>query len=126
MNPAAASVVHSTGEAALFVSIELSNSKWDVGSKMEFGQKPRCKTVPAKDLVALEQELCRAKKRFDLPDEAPVLCCYEAGRDGFSNQRGGLPALQPAFQTAPRHAGACACEQRPADGTHRRGLGVFP
>lgn len=35
------------------------------------------------DLVALQREIRRAKKRFGLPEETPVLSCYEAGRDGF-------------------------------------------
>ncbi len=28
-------------------------------------------------------EIRAAKKRFGLPEDAPVVCCYEAGRDGF-------------------------------------------
>jgi len=31
----------------------------------------------------LLQEIAKAKKRFGLPDDAPVFSCYEAGRDGF-------------------------------------------
>jgi hypothetical protein len=33
--------------------------------------------------MALEWEIQQAKKRFGLPEAAPVLSCYEAGRDGF-------------------------------------------
>jgi transposase len=32
---------------------------------------------------ALQVEIQAAKKRFDLPETAPVKSCYEAGRDGF-------------------------------------------
>jgi len=34
-------------------------------------------------LGALEEEIALAKKRFQLPETAPVRSCYEAGRDGF-------------------------------------------
>ena len=37
----------------------------------------------ARDLQALEHEIRTAKKRFGLPGDAPVLSCYEAGRDDF-------------------------------------------
>ena len=35
------------------------------------------------DTTALKQEIALAKQRFGLPADAPVLSCYEAGRDGF-------------------------------------------
>jgi transposase len=31
----------------------------------------------------LLQEIVQAKKRFGLPETAPVVSCYEAGREGF-------------------------------------------
>ena len=37
----------------------------------------------ARDLAALAHELVTAKARFGLAREAPVVSCYEAGRDGF-------------------------------------------
>ena len=36
-----------------------------------------------RDLHALELEIARAKVRFTLPADTPVISCYEAGRDGF-------------------------------------------
>jgi len=33
--------------------------------------------------MALLEQIKAAKKRFGLPEDAAVLCCYEAGRDGF-------------------------------------------
>ena len=50
---------------------------------MGLGQKPRLKTVTARSTVGLLLEIKAAKKRFGLPEDAPVLSCYEAGRDGF-------------------------------------------
>jgi transposase len=40
----------------------------------------------ARDLEGLQDEIRRAKKRFDLADDAQVVSCYEAGRDGFSRK----------------------------------------
>jgi transposase len=41
------------------------------------------RTLKARDLAGLLAEIAKAKQRFGLPDNAPVRCCYEAGRDGF-------------------------------------------
>jgi len=46
-------------------------------------QKPRLRTIPARDLDGLQREIQRAKQRFDLPNDAPVVSCHEAERDGF-------------------------------------------
>ena len=47
------------------------------------GQPPRIRTVPARCTRARLDEIKKAKLRFDLPADTPVLSCYEAGRDGF-------------------------------------------
>jgi transposase len=39
--------------------------------------------IPAGEVERLQQEIARAKQRFGLPEEARVVSCYEAGRDGF-------------------------------------------
>lgn len=41
------------------------------------------RTIPARDLAALQKEIQAAKDRFKLPQEVQVVSCYEAGRDGF-------------------------------------------
>jgi len=69
--------------AELFVAFELGNKDWKLASGTELGSKPRLRTVPARDLVALEQELAAAKKHFRLGRDVQVISCYEAGRDGF-------------------------------------------
>ncbi len=48
-----------------------------------FGQKPREREIEARSCLAVESEIRRAKERFGLPEDAPVVSCYEAGRDGF-------------------------------------------
>src|SRR5262249_15587749 len=56
---------------------------WNLAFTTGMAQKPRLRPIPARDLDALEREIQRAKHRFGLPEEAPVVSCYEAGRDGF-------------------------------------------
>ena len=47
------------------------------------GQAPRHQTIAAGDGAALLAALRRTKQRCGLAAEAPVVTCYEAGRDGF-------------------------------------------
>jgi len=79
----AARYVEYTSDRVMFLALELSASKWKVGTTVGLGQKPREKTIDAGDLSGLLEEIARAKERFGLPAEARVVSCYEAGRDGF-------------------------------------------
>ena len=54
-----------------------------MGFTTGLGQKPRERDIVARDLAELEVEITSAKERFGLPADSPVVCCYEAGRDGF-------------------------------------------
>jgi transposase len=74
---------YSLNRAALYLAFELSSSTWKLGFTIGHGQRPRERNISARDLKALEWEIDQAKKRFGLPQDAPVLSCYEAGRDGF-------------------------------------------
>jgi transposase len=65
------------------MAFELSQAKWMLGFTVGFGQRPRLRTIAARDLAALQQEIQSAKRRFNLPDDAQVTSCYEIGRDGF-------------------------------------------
>lgn len=47
------------------------------------GGRPRVRTIAAGDRPALVAELVAARARFALAPDAPVVSCYEAGRDGF-------------------------------------------
>jgi transposase len=67
----------------LHLAFELGWTQWKLAFTVGHGQKPRQRTIRARDLAALEQEIAKAKKRFQLGDAAPVFSCYEAGRDGF-------------------------------------------
>ena len=67
----------------LFVALELGCDKWVLASTTQAAQKPRFRTVTARNLGAFREEIAKAKARFGLPTDAPVCACYEAGRDGF-------------------------------------------
>jgi transposase len=67
----------------LYFSLELGWRTWKLAFTVGAGQKPRLRTVRARDLDALRAEIVAAKVRFGLPEDAKVISCYEAGRDGF-------------------------------------------
>jgi len=68
---------------ALFVAFELSEKTWKLGFTTGHGQKPRERSIAARNQTRVLQEVAQAKRRFGLPETAPVFSCYEAGREGF-------------------------------------------
>jgi transposase len=72
-----------TPERVLFVAFELSEKTWKLGFTTGHGQKPRERSIAACNQAHVLHEVAQAKKRFGLPDTAPVVSCYEAGREGF-------------------------------------------
>ncbi len=64
----------------LYMSMELSNSKWKLG--FGNGAKLRRKSIAARDRQRLLEETTLAKAKLKVPADAPVVCCFEAGRDG--------------------------------------------
>src|SRR5258705_3783535 len=72
-----------TTEATLFVAFELSEKTWKLGFTTGHGQKPRERTVTARQQERVLDEIAQAKRRLGLPETAPVVSCYEAGREGF-------------------------------------------
>lgn len=72
---------NTTTNKRLYIAFELSNSKW----KLAFGNgmKKRQKTITARDLMALEEEIAKARQKFKMTEDVPIYSCYEAGRDGF-------------------------------------------
>lgn len=76
-------IEHSAFEPVLYLAFELSEAHWKLGFTIGVGQRPRERNIRSCDLVALREEIRRAKKRFGLAETAKVVSCYEAGRDGF-------------------------------------------
>ena len=78
--------IHATArnpQPTLYLAFELSDQDWKLGFTVGLGQPPRQRKIAAGDTAALKHEIALAKQRFGLPADAPVLSCYEAGRDGF-------------------------------------------
>jgi transposase len=65
------------------LALDLGATTWKLACTVGMGQKPRLKTITARSSSSLVFEIRAAKKRFGLEENAPVVCCYEAGRDGF-------------------------------------------
>ena len=72
-----------TTEGTLFVAFELREKTWKLGFTTGHGQKPRERTVTARQQERVLDEIAQAKRRWGLPATAPVVSCYEAGREGF-------------------------------------------
>lgn len=82
-------IEYSAFEPVLYLAFELSEAHWKLGFTIGVGQRSRERNIMSCDLVALRDEIQRAKKRFDLPETVRVVSCYEAGRDGFSRKTSG-------------------------------------
>lgn len=74
---------YSHGPQVLYMAMELSANKWLIAFSSGIARDPRVREVPARHLPALHSEIRRARQKFALPEDAPVVSCYEAGRDGF-------------------------------------------
>jgi transposase len=74
---------NTTVAPALYLALELSWNSWKLAFTTGLGQKARLRTIPARYTDLVLREIQKAKARFGLPDDAPVVACYEAGRDGF-------------------------------------------
>lgn len=74
---------YSAFDPVLYLAFELSDANWKLGFTTGTGRRPRQRTIKARDLDALQEEIRRTKKRFEISEAARVVSCYEAGRDGF-------------------------------------------
>jgi transposase len=72
-----------TSEGTLFVAFALREKTWQLGCTTGHGHRPRERSVTARDQQRVLDEIAQAKRRFDLPETAPVVSGYEAGREGF-------------------------------------------
>ncbi len=72
-----------TNAPVLYLALDLGNRDWKLAFTVGLGQPPRLKTITARSTTALMGQIKAAQKRFGLAEDAPVVSCYEAGRDGF-------------------------------------------
>jgi len=71
----------------LHVALDLGNTSWCLAGAPGVAAPARVRLFPARSLARLHAELASARQHFGLPADAPVVLCYEAGRDGFWLQR---------------------------------------
>ena len=69
--------------ATLHVALDLGNTTWCLACAAAPADPPRLRVLPARDLTRLHAEIATARRHGGLSPEAPVVLCYEAGRDGF-------------------------------------------
>lgn len=71
--------------ATIYVALELSKSRWLVGIHTPLADKVSRYSVPGGDSAALLDRIGRVRERTERRLERPVriVCCYEAGYDGF-------------------------------------------
>lgn len=76
-----------TTPAALYMAIECGGSKFLLGFSDEIATPMRKVSVASRGftlvLPRLRTEIEKAKRRFKLPEDAPVFSVYEAGYEGF-------------------------------------------
>jgi transposase len=73
----------SVSEPTLYVAFELGKKEWKLAMTSGFGVQPWLRTVASRDWKGVERVIAQGRARFGLPAAAPVVSCYEAGRDGF-------------------------------------------
>jgi transposase len=76
-------VAQRTGGGTLYLAFELGWNEWKLAFATGPAVSPRLRTIGGRNVQALMQEIAKAKKRFQLAEDAAVHSCYEAGRDGF-------------------------------------------
>jgi transposase len=73
----------SVNEPTLYVALELAKRQWKLAMASTFGVEPMLRTVPSGDWRAFDEALRQGRAYCGLAPLAPVISCYEAGRDGF-------------------------------------------
>jgi len=73
----------SVSEPTLYVAFELGKKEWKLAMTSGFGVQPWVRSVASGDWGGVERAIAHGRARFGLPAAAPVVSCYEAGRDGF-------------------------------------------
>ena len=75
-----------TTQSLIFIAIEMSRSKWVVGAHVPGAEKVGIHVTPWGDAAALLALIERLRSRAAVAlgkADVPVLCCYEAGYEGF-------------------------------------------
>src|SRR5260221_11952331 len=81
-------VTTGVNEPTVYVAFELGKKEWKLGLTSGFGGELMIRTLRSGDLRAAARVIGEARRRFEVPDAARIVSCYEAGRDGFWIARG--------------------------------------
>jgi transposase len=73
----------SVSDSVLYVAFEVGKQQWKLAMTSGFGVAPAVRSVAAGDWAAVERAFVEGRARLGLAATAPVVSCYEAGRDGF-------------------------------------------
>ena len=74
---------NTTAAPVLYLALELSWNAWKLAFTSASDRRPDSAPSPPATPTLLLAEIAKAKARFGLPEDTPVVSCYEAGRDGF-------------------------------------------
>ena len=69
--------------STVLVAFELGAKWWKLALTTSIAQVPRTRRVEAGDLVSVFEWVGRTRQVLRVPADAPLVTCYEAGRDGF-------------------------------------------
>ena len=83
MSQTASGSKYSEGGERLYLAFELSWKVWKLAFTVGLGGKVLEASTDARDVERLMQVIDRARRRFGLSAQCPIVSCYEAGRDGF-------------------------------------------
>jgi len=72
----------SASKAVLYMAIEMSQRRWVLAFSRGTLKRRRV-SVAARDIGELMKAIEEARVKLGLPEDARVVSCYEAGRDGF-------------------------------------------
>lgn len=79
---AAATDQRSASASVLLLAFELGEEGWLLGFSRGLGEAVVRRKVPARDREAVRRAIAWARRKLDA-EQARVVSCYEAGRDGF-------------------------------------------
>lgn len=75
------------GRAVLLVATEMGLKSWRLAMAPLGAQRHRQVVVEAGNYLQLQAAVSEARQRYGLPSDALIICCYEAGREGFHPYR---------------------------------------
>ena len=82
-NQAALITKDNANEGRLYLALELSKKTWKLGFSDGRCARARIRSIGARNLQGLAEEIAQAKRHFNLELSVPTVSCYEAGREGF-------------------------------------------